>query len=332
MNRIHTEIHWTLFVGAILAGIFGAFPSYGADIESKAAEVAKPVSVESILALKAVSFEVPDSMGIRMIRIEKGTVTMGSPADEPGRSDDEQEHTVTISRPFYMAETEVTQEQYIPVVIPDYKPMFILAAAYGFSLPEVHSGGPFNTVSRNIIDSSKHPMEGVVWEKAVEFCNKITERERKPGRLPEGYVYRLPTEAEWEYACRAGSTGRFNVEGDLNGLAVAGPNLENTKPVREGRKPNAWGLYDMHGNVYELCLDWYGPYNSGEVADPVGPATGEKKVARGGCYLSGKLDARTPNPDKDQRCLRSAARGKFLPDFPLGILGFRPVLAPVVQK
>jgi formylglycine-generating enzyme required for sulfatase activity len=317
---------------AALFLLTAALPSCFAQTDDAAEKAAKPVSSEAIVSLRAGSFEIPDSMGIRMIRIEKGKMTMGSPADEPGRWDDEMQHTVTVSRPFYVAETEITQEQYIPVVIPDYKPMFLSAAAYGFSLPEVHSGGPFNTVSRNIIDSSKHPMEGVIWEKAVEFCDKITERERTAGRLPEGYVYRLPTEAEWEYACRAGTTGRFNAEGAVNGFAVAGPNLETTKPVKEGRKPNAWGLYDVHGNVYEWCLDWYGPYDSGEVTDPVGPAKGEKKVARGGCYLSGKLDGRAPNPAKDQRCLRSAARGKFLPDFPLGILGFRPVLAPGAQK
>jgi formylglycine-generating enzyme required for sulfatase activity len=321
-----------LFAGALLTGILGILPSRAAQAADKTQGAAKPVSAEAIVSLKAEGFEIPDSLGIRMVRIEKGEMTMGSPMDEAGRWDDEKQRTVIISRPFYMAETEITQEQYIPVIIPDYKPFFISAAAYGFSLPEVHSGGPFNTVSRSIIDSSKYPMEGVVWEKAVEFCSKMTERERKAGRLPEGYVYRLPTEAEWEYACRAGTTGSFNVEGAINGFAVAGPNLENTKLVKEGRNSNAWGLYDVHGNVYEWCLDWYGPYDSSQMTDPAGPATGEKKVARGGCYLSGKLDGRAPNPAKDQRCLRSAARGKFLPDFPLGIIGFRPVLAPVAQK
>ena len=276
-------------------------------------------------------FEIPDSLGIKMIPIDKGSFTMGSPADDPGRSNDEKLHKVTISRPFYMSETEITQEQYIPVVIHDYKPFFIGAAAYGFSLPEVHSGGPFHTNSSKLLDSAKHPMSGVIWEKAGEFCNKITERERKAGRLPEGYVYRLPTEAEWEYACRAGTTGRFNVEGVLNSFAV-GPNQEQTSLVKEGRKPNAWGLYDMHGSVYEWCLDWYASYDESQTVDPLGPAKGERRVARGGCYLSGKLDGRAPNPDMDLRCLRSAYRGKFVPDFPLGILGFRIVLGPDISK
>ncbi|MCX6346202.1 MAG: SUMF1/EgtB/PvdO family nonheme iron enzyme [Armatimonadetes bacterium] len=317
MKRMSKQLGTMLSATALLIGALSMLPIY-------------PARAQDVLAQKA--FEIPDSLGIRMLRIEKGTVTMGSPAAEAGRWDDEKQHTVTISRPFYMAETEITQEQYIPVIIPTYKPFFINAAAYGLSLPEVDRGGPFNTVSRNILDSAKHPMEGVIWGKAVEFCNKITEREKNAGRLPDGYIYRLPTEAEWEYACRAGSTALFNVEGAINTFSVAGPNLENTKLVKEGRKPNAWGLYDMHGNVYEWCMDWYSSYDDSQTLDPTGPANGEKKVARGGCYLSGKLDGRAPNPTIDQRCLRSAYRGKFLPDFPMPIIGFRIVLAPDLGK
>jgi formylglycine-generating enzyme required for sulfatase activity len=277
--------------------------------------------------LKAESFEIPDSAGIFMIRIEKGQFMMGSPESEAGRDAGETLHEVTISHPFYMAEAEITQEQYIPINIPDYKPLFIGKAAWGMSLPELHSKGPFHTPGPGIVDTSRHPMEGVTWEKAVEFCAKLTARERKAGRIPEGYVYRLPTEAEWEYACRAGSTGRFNTEGTMNSFAATA-GLKTTRPVKEGRKPNAWGLYDMHGNVYEWCLDWYGLYDSATATDPVGPAEGKKKVARGGCYLSGTGDSDTPDPAKEQRWLRSAARGRFLPDLPLPIVGFRVVLGP----
>lgn len=288
---------------------------------------ADPGNHEDLLALELAAYVIPDTSGIRMIRIEAGTFMMGSPEDEAGRSPDETQRQVTISRPFYMAETPVTQEQYIPVNIPDYKPLFIFAAAGGKSLPEIHSEGPFHTADRTISDSSRQPMEGVTWEKAMEFCARITARERDEGRLPEGYVYRLPTEAEWEYACRAGTTGPFNVSGAINEFAV-GPGLDRPRPVKEERTPNAWGLYDMHGNVYEWCLDDYAPYGDGPATDPVGSSGDGRKVARGGCYLSGTLEGRDPDPVRQQRRLRSAARGRFQPDFPLPIVGLRIVLAP----
>jgi formylglycine-generating enzyme required for sulfatase activity len=273
---------------------------------------------KKIVSLKADRFEIPGSVGINMIRIEPGAFTMGSPEKEPGRRADETQRKVKIPKPFYMAETEITQAQYIPVVIPDYEPIFTRAASWwGLSLPEVHCGGPFHTAGHAISDSSRHPMEGVTWAKAVAFCEKTTERERKAGRLPRGYAYRLPTEAEWEYACRAGSTGRFNVDGELDSFAVAS-GRPRTSPVKVERKPNAWGLYDMHGNVYEWCLDTYGKTT--------------RKVARGGCYITGKLEGRKPDPAKDRANLRSAARGKFDPDFPLPIVGFRIVLAPEIAE
>jgi len=268
---------------------------------------------KSIRSLKARQFEVPDSVGIQMIRVDAGSFTMGSPKNEPGRKADEAQRKVKIAKPFYVAETEITQEQYIPVVIPDYKPIFVRAAGWGRSLPELHSGGPFHTASGSIPNSSRHPMEGVTWAKAVEFCEKMTDRERKAKRLPEGYVYRLPTEEEWEYACRAGTTGRFNVDGAASSFAVAA-GQGATSAVTGDRKPNAWGVYDMHGNVYEWCLDSYGQ-------------TG-MKVARGGCYITGKLEGREPDSARDEANLRSAARGTFSPDFPLPIVGFRVVLAP----
>jgi formylglycine-generating enzyme required for sulfatase activity len=267
----------------------------------------------SIRSLKAGQFEVPDSVGIQMIRVDAGSFTMGSPKNEPGRKADEAQRKVKIAKPFYVAETEITQEQYIPVVIPEYEPMFLRAAGWGRSLPELHSGGPFHTASGSIPNSSRHPMEGVTWAKAVEFCEKMTERQRKAGRLPKGYVYRLPTEEEWEYACRAGTTGRFNVDGAAIRFAVAA-GQGATSAVKGERKPNAWGLYDMHGNVYEWCLDSYGK-------------TG-MKIARGGCYITGKLEGREPDSARDEAHLRSAARGTFDPDFPLPIVGFRVVLAP----
>ena len=288
-------------------------------------------SKADIVSMKTEAFEMPDSVGIVMIKIPAGKFTMGSPKGETARGEDEIQREVTISKPFYMARTEITQDQYIPVILPDYKPLYLDASAWGWSLPEVHQGGPFLTPSKYHPDTDKYPMEGVIWEKAIEFCEKTNEREQAAGRLPEGYVYRLPTEAEWEYACRAESPGEFNTEVHLKYFCVATGGSKNFKVGFE-RLPNAFGLYDMHGSVYEWCLDWYAPYAKGKQVDPIATASGQRRVARGGCSLSGKIpNGEEADPNRDYRYLRSASRGNFKPDLPLGILGLRIVLAPEVK-
>ncbi len=285
-------------------------------------------------SLKVESFSIIDSEGIKMIRIEPGTFVMGSPESEPGRHPDEIPHQVAITKAFYMAKTEITQQQYIPVMIPNYDPLFISAAGWEHSLPEVHCGGPFFTYSKYYGKRENCPMEGVTWFRAVEFCQKLTEKERRAGRLPEGYVYRLPTEAEWEYACRAGTAAPFNAKG-IQGQLFGEDRKGRPIPVKENGHPNTWGLYDMHGNVYEWCLDDYAPYERDDQIDPVGVAPGARKVARGGAYLSGCRIDNVKEPHEDPaarvRFLRSAARNKFLPDVPLGIIGFRIVLAPKIN-
>jgi formylglycine-generating enzyme required for sulfatase activity len=164
------------------------------------------------------------------------------------------------------------------------------------------------------------PVESVSWSEAKDYCAGLTAQERRAGRLPAGYVYRLPTEAEWEYACRAGTTNRFSHgdDPDYSGLAQyawygrLGGNT--THPVGE-KRPNAWGLYDMHGNVGEWCLDWDGAYRGGSVTDPA-PSAGSGPVARGGGW------------QYPGRSCRSAFRDGFYPGFKSDYLGFRPVLAP----
>lgn len=286
----------------------------------------------NIKTLQAKSFEIPDSAGVTMLRIEAGSFLMGSPQEEVARGADEVQHKVTISRPFYMAQTEITQDQYLPVMVPNYKPLFIRAAAFGHSLPEVHQGGPAITESQYLGPTEKNPMDGVTWQKSVKFCKVLTEKERKAERLPEGYAYRLPTEAEWEYACRAGTAGPFNVEGDLKTFCWGPdvPTLKWHKPVKGRRIANAFGLYDMHGNVYEWCLDWYGPYDTKSAKDPTGPAGGEQKVARGGSWGSGRPQGEDKSDAVRLRYMRSASRNRFPPQRPYSIVGFRPVLAPRV--
>jgi formylglycine-generating enzyme required for sulfatase activity len=253
---------------------------------------------------------------------------------------------------------------------PDYHPILLGRGRYGHSVPELHQGGSFLTADGRRRDLRRRPMDGQSWEESVEFAKKVTERERAAGRLPKGYVYRLPTEAEWEYACRAGTSGRFNVdEKNVRLFCVHG--REGLRPLEQllflspqlfyepldvigSRKPNAWGLYDMHGNLYEWCLDWYGPYpsttsttsttstssgqaSSGQAssaqADPVGPKEGTRRVARGGSYISGQgAEYLTDLPGFIYRYVRSASRNNFRADHIMRIHGIRLVLAPAIAS
>jgi formylglycine-generating enzyme required for sulfatase activity len=158
------------------------------------------------------------------------------------------------------------------------------------------------------------PVEQVSWTEAMEFCRKLTERERAAGRLPEGYAYTLPTEAQWEYACRAGTTG--NYAGDLNSMGWYAHNSGNMTHHVGQKQANAWGLFDMHGNVWEWCLDWYSIYPGGSVTDPIGPSSGTNRVNRGGSWSYTALSC------------RSATRSWYAPGTRLNTLGFRVALAP----
>jgi formylglycine-generating enzyme required for sulfatase activity len=167
-------------------------------------------------------------------------------------------------------------------------------------------------------------VEYVTWDDAVDFCNKLTEKDRKDGRISTNHVYRLPSEAEWEYACRAGTTGAVYVDyrdrnKELDWIAWwVGNSGDATHPVKEKwQGGNAFGLYNMLGNVWEWCFDWYGDYPSGDVTDPKGPSTGHGRVKRGGSW------------DVISSFVRSANRSAFGQGNPSNDIGFRPALSTV---
>ena len=235
-------------------------------------------------------FTIP-ALNLEMIWVEPGTFTMGSPTTEADRDKDETQHKVTLTNGFYLGKYEVTQSQYEAVMN--------------------HNPSKFKSENR--------PVENVSWDDAVLFCDKLTEIERKAGRLPEGLVYSLPTEAQWEYACRAGTTtayswgdaitsddANYNWDGDWN----SGSDFKETRDVGQ-YSANPWGFFDMHGNVWEWTADWYTAYSSGAQTDPEGPATGSYRVLRGGSWL-------LPGT-----YLRSADRSNHFPSGRFLNIGFR---------
>lgn len=164
------------------------------------------------------------------------------------------------------------------------------------------------------------PVEKVSQAGAAAYCVLLTQREQAAGRLPAGYAYRLPTEAEWEYACRAGGTNHFSFGDDVAEAGAYAWTEENseakTHPIGT-KRPNAWGFHDMHGNVWEWCQDWFGQYPAVEVTDPQGPAEGKFKVFRGGGWNNEAKFARSSN-----RFMMAATNG-------IHFVGFRVALSRV---
>jgi formylglycine-generating enzyme required for sulfatase activity len=221
-----------------------------------------------------------NSIGISFRYIPSGTFTMGEGSEA---------HPVTLTKSFYLGLYPVTQEQYKRVI--------------------GKNPSRFN--------EAKKPVETVSWEDAMEFCARLS---ALPEEIAARRVYRLPTEAEWEYACRAGSTSAYCFGDDESRLGeyawFNGNSGDTTHPVGPlFNEPNAWGLYDMHGNVWEWCSDWYGDYPKGAVTDPVGPKEGSHRVNRGGCWYCTAADC------------RSAYRGSYTPTYRTYSSGFRLALS-----
>ncbi len=213
-----------------------------------------------------------NALGLRLVLIPAGAFTMGSPPDEPGRRANEgPPRLVDLTRPFYLGAAPVTQQQYKQVM-----------GTNPSRFNEAGGGGP------------EFPVERVSWDDAVLFCRRLSEL---PAERAAGRVYRLPTEAEWEYACRAGTATAFAYGAALASMQA---NFDGNYPYGGAPKDRAlgktskvgsyaannFGLSDAHGNVWEWCADWYGErsYAQSPPRDPTGPAEGQFRVARGGCW------------------------------------------------
>ena len=255
---------------------------------------------------------VPAPADTNLVFIQPGTFTMGSSTNEAERNSGEGQHTVTISRGFWMEKFLVTQGDYLAVV---------------------GSNPSYFTSTNGYSDDLTRPVEQVSWYDATNYCALRTQQERTAGLIPTNYVYRLPTESEWEYAARAGTTtafylgsglhsGQANFNGQYEYDASVGT-ISNASGIYLAQTTaagsyaaNPWGLYDMIGNVSEWCQDWYGEYPGGSVIDPQGPVTGSFRMLRGGnwCY--------------DATYCRSAYRDEGDPGSGSLIIGFRVLLAP----
>ena len=207
-----------------------------------------------------------------MIWCEPGVFAMGSPPDEPGRFEDETQHTVTISRGFWLGKYEVTQRQWESVM---------------------HSN-----LSR--FKGPDNPIENISWHDCMTFVRRV----RSEAKIP----VRLPTEAEWEYACRAGSESPVAGNGKLPDMAWYDDNSECQTHEVGTHTPNAWGFFDMHGNVLEWCADWFS-VPTGDVVDPKGPPSGSFKMLRGGCWFFYERDCRSAYRLKRDPTLRNCIFG-----------------------
>ena len=237
--------------------------------------------------------------GVKFCWCPAGSFRMGSPPTEADRSDNESPVDVTLTQGFWLGQTEVTQGQWESVM--ESRPWL---------------GKEF------VREGATYPAVYVNWDDATSYCVKLTEREQKAGKIPSGWSYRLPSEAEWEYACRAGTRMAFSFGEDAEVLdqyawfnKKAGDVGANYAHTVGQKKPNAWGLHDLQGNVWEWCGDWYDAKLSGG-RDPQGPSGGSRRVYRGGSWLSSAWGC------------RSAYRGGFVPSIRNSSLGFRVALSP----
>ncbi|HEY5885142.1 MAG TPA: formylglycine-generating enzyme family protein [Pyrinomonadaceae bacterium] len=231
------------------------------------------------------SIDLGNNVSLEFLRIPAGTFTMGSPSSEAERNDDEEQHQVTISHGFYMGKYEVTQAQWQAVM------ETTVAQQRDKSDPTLALYG----------EGGNYPMYYVNWDEAQEFIKRLN-------AMKNGFNYRLPTDAEWEYAARAGTTGPY--AGSLEAMAWYSANSGGKSHPVGQKQANAWGLYDMHGNVIEWCQDWNGvSYTAAPAVDPSGPANGKLRVLRGGSWYANARNARSASRRLSTPDGRSLNRG-----------------------
>jgi formylglycine-generating enzyme required for sulfatase activity/N-acetylneuraminic acid mutarotase len=244
------------------------------------------------------SHTVLSANNLEMIFCPPGTFMMGSPTTETGRQSDETQHQVTLTNGFYLGKYEVTQAQYETVMTGNSEGLVTDPSQY---------------------KGSNRPVETVSWTSAQAFLAQLNAMEQTAGRLPAGWKYVLPTEAQWEYACRAGTSKIYSWGNDINssranynwdGEATDGNDFNQPREVGQ-YGANSWGFYDMHGNVWEWVHDWYAYYPSGAITDPLGPALGSNRVYRGGAWSERASQQ------------RSAKRKNWVPSGRTNSLGFR---------
>ena len=253
---------------------------------------------------KDLSVELPGEVELKMVWIEPGEFVMGSPSGETEAFRREEPQTkVQLTQGFWLGKTPVTQEQWEAVMQTN-----VLQQRNKTDMEwGLRGEGP------------DYPMYYVSWREAMEFCRKLTERERAEGQLPEGYVYTLPSEAQWEYAARAGTTTHWsfgNREDSLGDYAWYYANSRGQAQPVASKRANPWGLYDIHGNVEEWTRSRFSEYPGGSVVDYEGPDSGAERVSRGGSW-----DFGAPS-------MRSAIRHGSTPDLRFYNLGFRLALTP----
>jgi formylglycine-generating enzyme required for sulfatase activity len=266
--------------------------------KTNATDIAKPPTVRVAKPLK----EFTNSIGMKFKLIPAGEFRMGSPpSDGDAWAEEKPCHIVRITQPFFIGVTEVTQGQYEQVTGRNPS-AFSAAGRFGDRVEEM--------------DTSSFPVERVRWDDAVEFCKKLSTMDDRK--------YRLPTEAEWEYACRAGATTKWCFGDDgvsLKDYAWYDDNADDRPHPVGQRKPNRWGLFDMHGNVWEWCSDWHtrGGYSKLPEEDPTGAVTGSSRVIRGGSWYAAAT------------ICRSAYRDWYHPTYRHHDRGFRVVAVPSGQ-